>query len=494
MLARLLAVAGGAIICTDLDGRIAYCSDPARQLLGISGDERGRDSVFDWLPRSESVRLFALYQAMLDGQPRSMAWQAEGSSTWRSVQVQVLDSDPETNVPRLLVNTFGDQTERRLADEAMRRDALVLAQLQDAVVCTDPGLRVVYWNEAAERIFDWRRSEVLGRSVLERLPREVHEQVALVMQGIQGNGRETEAEWEDFRKDGSRVWIHWRSRALLDENGRFLGVVSIGVDVTARRAEERRRVELESQLFHAQRVETIGLFSSGIAHDFNNVLAAILMRAEVALGDQALSAKARANLEDIRRAGRRALAMARRILRFGRHDEQDRVFVDLRALLDEVACFVRPGLSPLVEIKLELPVASPLTLADENRLYQVFVNLASNAAGAMPTGGVMTLSLRETWLSEAKAMTTGTVAPGRYAVVSVVDTGLGMEPEIMRRMFEPFFTTKPSGEGTGLGLAIVATIVGQHGGAIQVSSSPGSGSEVSVFLPTLDGDSRHGGD
>jgi CheY-like chemotaxis protein len=134
-----------------------------------------------------------------------------------------------------------------------------------------------------------------------------------------------------------------------------------------------------------------------------------------------------------------------------------------------------------------LAKSCPTTLADENRLHQVLVNLSSNAASAMPHGGVLQFSLHETQLVGARALSTGVLAPGRYLVVSVSDTGAGMTAETVRRMFEPFFTTKGSGEGTGLGLAIVASIVAEHAGAIQVESTPHAGSKLTIYLPVIDG-------
>jgi CheY-like chemotaxis protein len=229
----------------------------------------------------------------------------------------------------------------------------------------------------------------------------------------------------------------------------------------------------------------MGMLSSGIAHDFNNILAAILMQSEVALADPQTTPRSSIALKEIRAAGLRAKALVRRILNFSRREEPELAPVDLGELLDEVASFVRATLPPTIEIRFERPASYPATLADENRLHQVFVNLSSNAAAAMPRGGVLELSLSEAELPGARTLSTGTLAPGRYLVASVHDTGCGMDAATAARMFEPFFTTKRAGEGTGLGLAIVASIVSQHGGAIHVESAPGAGARLTVYLPIL---------
>jgi signal transduction histidine kinase len=299
----------------------------------------------------------------------------------------------------------------------------------------------------------------------------------------------TEAEWEDFRKDGSRVWIRWRSRPLLNKGGQFVGVVSVGTDMTFRRAEERRRAELEGQLFHAQRMETIGVLSSGIAHDFNNILAAILMRSDIALDDQSLAPKARSTIEEIRRAGLRARGLVRRMMHFSRRDEAGSLPVDVRALLLEVATFIRPTLPPAIKLEVDVPPACATILADDNRLFQVFVNLATNAAAAMPAGGRLEIVLTEELLAEHRTVATGTLAAGRYLATRVSDTGSGMGPETISRIFEPFFTTKRPDQGTGLGLTIVASIVEHYNGGVQVESTPGAGTAMTVLLPALVPDS-----
>jgi PAS domain S-box-containing protein len=481
---ELLAALGDAVVGTDLDGNVTYWNEAASRLLGGSaGDWLGR-SLFDWFPRQELTRLFALYRQALDGAPQVLEWQDERNpATDLAVEVRFLARRPHSLQSSRLVHVFHDVTARRRVEDTMRRDALVLAQLQDAVVCTDTELCVVYWNEAAERIFGWRRDEMIGRSILTRLPAEVHEHVASIMLEIRAGRRTSDSQWEDYRKDGSRVWVSWRSQPITDPRGQVVGVVSVGSDMTERRAAERRKTELETQLFHAQKMETIGTLSSGIAHDFNNILAGILMQSEIALADQDAPPKLNAAVKEIRAAGLRAKALVRRILNFSRRNEPQRELVDVAALLSEVAMFVRATLPASIEIHVDLPANTRRVLADENRLYQVFVNLSSNAAAAMPEGGQLHFSLRESELVAPRQLATGLLPPGRYLEVSVTDTGSGMDAETRARMFEPFFTSKRPGEGTGLGLAIVASVMGEHGGAVDVESAPRAGSNIRVFLP-----------
>lgn len=488
-LGELVAMLGDGVVCTELDGTITYCNESASRMLGGNAKDWLGRSLFDWFPRSEVTRLFALYQAALDGRAQTLEWQdSRNTSSYLSVDVRLARASDGAGSPTGIVNVFRDVTERRRAEETTRRDSYVLSQLEDAVVCTDTELRVVYWNEAAERIFQWPSNEVLGRSILNRLPGEVHELVGALMREIAAGARVAPAEWEDFRKDGSRVWMQWRSQPIADDAGRPIGVVSVGTDISARRVAEQRKAELEAQLYQAQKMETMGMLSSGIAHDFNNILTAILIQSEVALADPETTARSGTALKEIRAAGLRAKALVRRILNFSRREEPEARPVDLRALLGEVVSFVRATLPPSIEIRFDAATNCRATLSDENRLHQVFVNLSSNAASAMARGGVLEFSLGEVELPKSRALSNGTLAPGQYVMASVSDNGSGMNAETVARVFEPFFTTKRAGEGTGLGLTIVASIVAQHGGAIQVDSRPGVGTKVTVFLPVFAGD------
>lgn len=361
----------------------------------------------------------------------------------------------------------------------------MLAHVQDAVVCLDTNLQVVYWNDTAERLFQWPRAEILGCSVLQRLPAETHDAVAGIMNEVLAQKVVMAREWEDYRRDGSRLWVCWRAQPLIDDAGRVVGVVSIGTDVTARRSAEARLTELEAQLLQAQKMETMGLLASGIAHDFNNLLTTILMSSAVGLGDPFATPTSLAALRDIRSSGLRAKDLVKRVLNFSRREVPDRKLVDLGKLVTEVVALMRVSLARCIAVRHDLASDCPRVLADENRLHQVFVNLASNAAAAMRQGGVLGLQLRQVQLAEARRLAVGVLEPGSYLAVAVADTGTGMDEAVLQRIFEPFYTTKAAGEGSGLGLTIVASVVEGHGGGVDVSSAPGAGSTFTVYLPVV---------
>ncbi len=416
----------------------------------------------------------------------------DGVFRWVRNRACVSGRDSEGKPTRVLGTTQDIHEERctaeagKRAEETMRRDAQSLAQLQDAVVCTDVNLRITAWNLAAERIFQWTREELIGRFAGSRLPAEAALSAERNLRTVVDEGECVSCEWEDYRKDGSRVWIDWRTQVVTDSQGKVVGTVSVGRDITERRFAELKRRDLELQLFHAQKMETMGLLAGGIAHDFNNILTVILMLAELGAGGMASSPEDA--FKDIRKGGLRAKDLVRRILTFSRPSEPERRVIDVSEVVEEALEFVRNTLSPSIDLRVELMPSSSTTLGDANQIQHVLVNLVSNAAFAMPYGGTLTIRLREQQCRRSYRVATGELSPGAYLVIEVEDTGLGIQEQDVPKVFDAFFTTKPPGEGTGLGLPIVRGIAEEHGGAVDVTSVPGKGSLFSLFLPALSSD------
>ncbi len=416
----------------------------------------------------------------------------DGRYRWVRNRIQVSERDTEGRPTRVLGTTQDIHEERctaeagRRAEETMRRDAQSLAQLQDAVVCTDVDLRITAWNHAAERIFLWTRDELIGHRVGDRLPPEIADGAEQHLRSVIAEARSVSGEWEDYRKDGSRVWIDWRSQVVTDARGSVVGTVSVGHDITERRFAELKRRELELQLFHAQKMETMGLLAGGIAHDFNNILTVILMLAE--LGAAGMTASPEVAFKDIRKGGLRAKDLVRRILTFSRPSEPERRVIDISAVVEEALSFVRNTLAPSIELRVELMPRCPTTLGDANQIQHVLINLVSNAAFAMPHGGTLTIRIRQQHCRRNYRVATGELTPGPYLVIEVEDSGVGIQEANVCKVFDAFFTTKAPGEGTGLGLPIVRGIAEEHGGAVDVTSVVGKGSLFSLFLPAITSD------
>ena len=291
-----------------------------------------------------------------------------------------------------------------------------------------------------------------------------------------GQVRGAESEWR--RCDGGivAVRLHVRLLSIPDHAG---AIEIVAEDVTELRAMERK-------LRLAQKFDAIGQLAGGIAHDFNNVVGAILGWAELGFEQNRASPEIADRFARIREQADRAAALTRELLAFARRQVLQPRAVDINAVTSGLVSFLEKVIARDIELKV---VTAPVDAvkADPTQLEQVLMNLCLNARDAMPNGGRLLIETEMVELDDSYCRFYPYVAPGRYAVLSVSDTGMGMDAETRERIFEPFFTTKERGKGTGMGLATAYGIVKQHGGFIHVYSEPGQGSLFRVYLPALEG-------
>jgi len=249
----------------------------------------------------------------------------------------------------------------------------------------------------------------------------------------------------------------------------------------AREAEQQQR-ELERQLRHSQKLDAVGHLAGGIAHDFNNLLCAIMGFASLMRGDGTPQSKE--CLSQIQDAARRAAELTGKLLSFSRRQVLHPKVVELDEVVGAVESLVRRVTPANIQVVADRAQGPGRVLADRSELEHVVLNLANNAADAMPSGGTLTLETR--LMSEDERAQHTWAADGDWAAISVIDTGSGIPPELQERVFEPYFTTKPEGQGTGLGLATSYGIVAQHGGRMTLHSVPGQGSRFDVWLPVVE--------
>ncbi len=247
------------------------------------------------------------------------------------------------------------------------------------------------------------------------------------------------------------------------------------------------QTRLESQLAHAQRLQAAGQLAGGVAHDFNNLLTAILGAADAIAAADGLTAETREEAAQIRASAERGSALTRQLLAFGRRQTLQPRVLAVNHVLTTMAGLLRRVVGSRVRLALELEPPGLQVRADPTALDQVLLNLAVNARDAMPEGGVLTLRSGHITLFRPLPRGPETIPPGRYVMIEVQDSGMGIAPEVMAHMFEPFFTTRREQGGTGLGLATVHGIVRQSDGFLGVESTPGNGTRVRVYLPRWDG-------
>ncbi|RZL68655.1 MAG: response regulator [Variovorax sp.] len=273
-------------------------------------------------------------------------------------------------------------------------------------------------------------------------------------------------------EDGWR-WLHVRGRCLRDGQGAPRRLFCAATDVTARRRAEAAKNAMGVRMQQTHRLEALGTLAGGIAHDFNNILAAILGFGEMAQQNAPDGSAQRRHIDRVLQAGARARMLVRRILDFSRSGVAERTRVDLKALVEEATSMLIPALPTGIQTRMQLPADPALVMGDATQLYQVVINLCTNALQAMGESGILGLRLEHVRVTNARSLAQGDLAPGPYLRLDVSDDGMGMAPDVLQRMFDPFFTTKEVGEGTGLGLSVVHGIVTDLGGAIDVVSDDG---------------------
>ena len=285
------------------------------------------------------------------------------------------------------------------------------------------------------------------------------------------------AELSMKRRDGGEVLVFANVVIVCDEKGEPAAIQGELSDFT-----ERRR--LEERLGQAQRMEAVGRLAGGIAHDFNNILTAIIGYANLLSGEAEDDPEIKEDVEGIKKAAAKATSLTRQLLAFSRRQTVSPVMLDTNAVVRDMEKILRRLLSENITLSLSLDRSVPRIYADPTQMEQILVNLVVNAKDAMPTGGRLLISTQSEKIRAPRSVGIDTLAPGDYAIISVLDSGTGIKPEILDRIFEPFFTTKPRDKGTGLGLSMVYGIAKQTGGGVEASSKPGQGALFKVWIPS----------
>ncbi len=393
---------------------------------------------------------------------------------------------------QIMVSLGSETLQKQLAAEALRQNEERLARLATAVeqadenvMITDTSGTIVYVNPSFTRITGYAPDEAIGRTPNILRSGQQDEVFYQGMWDTLRSGSTWRGRLTNRRKDGRLILQACSITPFRDPSGSISGYVSVNRDIT-------REVQVEARIAQTQKLEAIGTLAGGIAHDFNNILMAILGYSGLALSEVAQGSPLREKLQSIYVAGNRAAELTRQILAFSRPTLQVQKIVQVKPIAREVMKLMRASLPSTIEIR-ESYDSGSYVLAEPAQVHQVLMNLCTNAGLAMrDAGGVLEVGLSDVTLDAAALGPYPGSFPGTYIVLTVRDTGVGMERDVLDRIFDPFFTTRGTGEGTGLGLSVVHGIVRSHGGFITVRSEPGKGSEFSVHLPVVTAEEETG--
>lgn len=385
----------------------------------------------------------------------------------------------ETFARQCTVALLNSQRLEALRD-AHQRLSFHVNRMPLAYIVWNNDFRVVEWNPAAERIFGWKAVEALGKAPDELIvPWEARPHVDRVWAKLLEGDESSYSINPSIRKDGKKVTCEWFNTPLRDASGYVSGALSMVHDIT-------EKTQLERQLLTAQRMEAVGTLAGGIAHDFNNALTGILGYGELLRARIAGDPKALADLDEISRAAERAATLTRQLLTFARRQVVEPVNLDLRDVVKDLMRFFVKVAGEQIEVKTFLAADTPTIRADRGQIEQVLMNLIVNARDAMAGGGQLLVETGGVILEEEYIQEHQYMKKGRYALLVVSDTGIGMDEATRERAFEPFFTTKAPGKGTGLGLSVVYGIVKQQNGSIHLYSEPGKGSIIKIYFPAIE--------
>jgi two-component system, cell cycle sensor histidine kinase and response regulator CckA len=335
------------------------------------------------------------------------------------------------------------------------------------------------WNPAAENILGYSAAEALGGAMPPWAPPQQRE-LANLLQVIANGESFSNVEMQRTRKGGGEVELLVSGAPLRNSEGAIEGAVAIGLDMTEFR-------ETSRQLQQAQKMEAVGQLTGGIAHDFNNLLAVIVGALDLLALEMPADGSGQVLVQQAIEAAERGADLTSHLLAFARRQALRPTATDVRLLVHEMSPLLHRTIGETVKIRQSTELGLWLALVDRSQLESAILNLLVNARDAMPSGGTLTIDMRNDTVDRAEADANPDLLPGEYVAITVSDTGHGMTPDIQSKVFEPFFTTKPVGQGTGLGLSMVLGFIKQSGGHLHLTSAPDEGTSVTLCLPRASG-------
>ncbi|MDM8537124.1 PAS domain S-box protein [Desulfobacterales bacterium HSG17] len=385
-----------------------------------------------------------------------------------------------------LFGTCQDITERKRVEQALRDEEKFI----DIAIDSLPGIFYLFtregkflrWNQSFEEVSGYTTAEISTKHPLDFFPVEEQAIVEKRIGEVFTDGKSfVEANW--LSKNGTKT-LYYLTGVRVDIGG-TLCQVGMGVDISERKRAEEEREGFQAQLLQAQKIESIGNLAGGIAHDFNNILFPIIGLAEMLMKDLPADSLEYENVDEIFQAGKRGSDLVKQILSFSRQTEHKMLPVKIQRILKEVLKLSRSTIPSNIDIDQDIQNDCGPVKADPTQMHQIVMNLITNAYHAVEqTAGKISVQLREAYIGED--IFSDTLIPGKYASISVSDTGVGITKDDMGRIFEPYFTTKEQGKGTGLGLAVVYGIIREHGGDIKLVSEVGKGTSFTVYLPLIE--------
>ncbi|MFN0117962.1 MAG: PAS domain S-box protein [Elusimicrobiota bacterium] len=495
-LQALLESAPVAIISLDLSGCVTSWNPAAEKMLGWSKKEVLSKPI-PFVPADKKTEHFWLLASSLKNEIQKEIQITRLRKNQRLIHLSVSTAPLKSTAGKVegVMMVFSDVTDKRKDEEKQER---FLNQIDHErkrfsnLVSNIPGVVWESWDQidiSSQQLNfvsknlkaitgydekDWFSSSCFWKEIVVKEDKKLAKEF---LQSIRKNG-EAYASFRWSKKNGQSIWVDLPGSCVYDTEKKPIGLRCIAFDVTDHKLTEAALKKSEQQLVQAQKMEAIGRLAGGVAHDFNNLLTAIIGYSEFLLS----SSKYKNILDDvneIKKTALRATDLTRQLLAFGRQQLLQPKMVHVNSVLLSLSKMLQRLIGEDVQLIIETEANLCPVFVDVGQMEQVIVNLVVNARDAMPKGGVVRLITKNISVKDSPP----NIPVGAYVLLSVIDTGMGMSPEILKNIFEPFYTTKEQGKGTGLGLSTVYGIINQSQGHIHVTSRVGSGSQFDIYLP-----------
>ena len=471
--------------------RFVRLNKAGENLLGYSREDLLGKNDYDLFPAAQADFFIAKDRAvladrkLLDISEEEIETKLKGKRILHTQKIPILNADGSA---KFLLGISEDITERKQSEEQSLRLAAIVESSDDAIIGETLDGTITTWNKGAESIYGYKEHEVVGKPIAILAPHDREAENQGLLEQIKRGKSFRSIETVCRKKDGDTVSVSLTISPIIDKDGGIIGASIIVRDISDRVKAAQEKQVLQEQLLQAQKMEAVGTLAGGIAHDFNNLLQVVLGYSEVMLLRKKEGEHDYDDLKNIYEAGKRGADLVKRLLTFSRKVETECVPVDLNQEIVTVRDLLFNTIPKTITIDLHLSENLDSIAADRSQISQILMNLGVNARDAMPDGGTLSIETVNIQLDEEYCGIHPEVKPGNYVLLTVSDTGQGMDKETLSHIFEPFFTTKEQEKGTGLGLATVYGIVKHHGGYINCNSEIDQGTTFNIYLPTIQTD------
>jgi len=471
----------------DIAGNFTFYNDTAAEIIGYSRKEIMGMNNRKLMDEENARKVYRIFNRVYRTRKseRAFSWEiTRKDGTRRIVEASVSLIRDSSGDPTGFRGILRDVTEEKrvqqalLASERRYHNVYDIAPL--AFVLWDPQCRITDWNKHAEEVFGWDKSAVLGMNFYDLLfPLPERPRVEEIFGSLLRGELPSHAISENRTRSGETITCEWNNTVFFDNEGNVEEILSLALDITDRK-------NLEEELFQSRKMESIGRLAGGVAHDLNNMLTPILGYADMLLLDVPMDDSHLDSLIQIKEAAERARDLTRQLLAFSRKQVLEMKVMNLGEVVCGFEKILRRTIREDIELAIQVDEGAGNVLTDASQIERIILNLAVNAQEAMPAGGRLMIEVSNVYIDYAHAKKHPDARTGKHVLLSISDTGCGMDSETLEHMFEPFYTTRAL--GTGLGLSTVYGIVKQHNGSIWVSSTPSSGTTVRIYFPRAEGE------